>query len=70
VVSIFKLIEGEQAFVPAQAATAAPVKPAARPVAVRASRPAPKKPAPTPAVAPPKPKKIATSNGNDEWEEF
>lgn len=72
VVSIFKLVEGEEAYVaPQQAAMSAPpasrqVKPA--PLRVTA-RPALKKPAPA-APAATKPKKVVATANNDEWEEF
>jgi methyl-accepting chemotaxis protein len=74
VVSIFKLVEGEEQKVePVAAAPAAPVAalPAARaPAAPRArpARPVPKKPAA--AAAPDKPKKALAPAGSDEWEEF
>jgi methyl-accepting chemotaxis protein len=70
VVSIFKLVEGEEPHVVAKAAAvAAPV--AARPAAQLrvAARPALKKPAPA-APAAPKPKKVVATANNDEWEEF
>jgi methyl-accepting chemotaxis protein len=76
VVSIFKLVEGEVAHVvqrsameqaPAASAAMAPRKAPVRPAAKAAlKRPA----AAAPAAAQPKPKKIANSNSNDEWEEF
>ena len=74
VVSVFKLVEGEDAHVPAQsvlehapAAAApqprsAPARVAAKPAIKRSAAPAPK-----PAA---KPKKIAHAGANDEWEEF
>jgi len=73
VVSVFKLVEGEQAHVvqhsvleTAPAAAPAPVaKP--KPVAARPAKAALKRPAP---AAPAKPKKIANAGSNDEWEEF
>jgi methyl-accepting chemotaxis protein len=78
VVSIFKLVEGEEAYVapqPAMAAVAAsaaklakPVKPA-RPTQLRVAGVALKKPAPA-APAAPKPDKVAATASNDEWEEF
>jgi methyl-accepting chemotaxis protein len=71
VVSIFKLVEGEEAHVPAAPAMAAPaVRQAAKPAPLRvAARPALKKPAPAaPAAA--KPKKVVATANNDEWEEF
>jgi len=76
VVSIFKLVQGEQPHVveassmaTAPAATPAPAP--ARPgkaVALRAAKPALKRPAP--AAEAPKPKKVAAAGGSDEWEEF
>jgi methyl-accepting chemotaxis protein len=71
VVSIFKLVEGEEAHVaPKPAAVAAPVAARqAKPAQLRVARPALKKPAPAAPVAP-KPKKVAATSGNDEWEEF
>ncbi|WP_305822580.1 methyl-accepting chemotaxis protein [Massilia brevitalea] len=74
VVSIFKLVEGEEgaALAPAPAASV----PAVRAPAVRAARPALKKPvaaaAPAKAAKPAaaKPKKAPVAAGNDEWEEF
>jgi methyl-accepting chemotaxis protein len=70
VVSIFKLVEGEEVHVPAPAAMAAPVAVRqAKPAPLRVARPALKKPAPAaPAAA--KPKKVAATANNDEWEEF
>jgi methyl-accepting chemotaxis protein len=73
VVSIFKLVEGEEAHVAPQpaavAAVAAPVAPkAAKPAQLRAARPALKKAAP--AAAAPKPKKVVAATSGDEWEEF
>jgi len=80
VVSIFKLIEGEEGA--AAAPVAAPVAsvPAVRAPAARiaqAARPALKKPAAKVAAAAPaasataaKPKKAPVAAGNDEWEEF
>ncbi len=67
VVSIFKLVEGEEPHVAAKPAMAAPV--AAKPAPLRVARPALKKPAPA-APAAPKPKKVAATTNNDEWEEF
>ena len=78
VVSIFKLVEGEdeQEAMPARA----PAPVAATALAVRApavrrapARPAAKKPmaaASDAPAAPARPKKAATTAGNDEWEEF
>jgi methyl-accepting chemotaxis protein len=69
VVSIFKLVDGEEAHVVAKpAAVAAAV--AARPAQLRVARPALKKPAPAAAPAAPKPKKVVATANNDEWEEF
>jgi methyl-accepting chemotaxis protein len=73
VVSIFKLVEGdEQSIEPTLAAPApaAPVAtlPAVRTPAARPARPALKKPAA--AAAPAKPKKAPVAAGSDEWEEF
>jgi methyl-accepting chemotaxis protein len=70
VVSIFKLVDGEEAYVAAQPAMAAPVaaKPAQLPAA-RPARPALKKPAPA-APAAPKAKKVVATANQDEWEEF
>ncbi len=69
VVSIFKLVEGEEPHVPTQPALATvAAAPKPRPVAVRSARPALKKPAPAPAA--PKPKKVVPASGADEWEEF
>jgi methyl-accepting chemotaxis protein len=67
VVSIFKLVEGEEAYVPPRPAMAAPV--AAKPAQLRVARPALKKPAPA-APAAPKAKKVVATANNDEWEEF
>jgi methyl-accepting chemotaxis protein len=71
VVSIFKLVEGEETQVkPKPAVVAAPVAPrAAKPAQLRSVRPALKKPAPAAAPAP-KPKKVAAATSGDEWEEF
>jgi methyl-accepting chemotaxis protein len=77
VVSIFKLVEGEQVQEFAPAAVAATTALAVRaPVVRRApARPIAKKPVPpvaateAPEVAA-RPKKAATTGGNDEWEEF
>ena len=73
VVSIFKLVEGEQIHV-AEAAPMATAAPASRPAAAKA-KPALKRPAARAAAAAAapaaQPKKIAaTTAGNDEWEEF
>ncbi|WP_223469087.1 methyl-accepting chemotaxis protein [Massilia soli] len=73
VVSIFKLVEGEEIHV-AEAAPMATAAPASRPAAAKA-KPALKRPAARAAAAPAapaaQPKKIAaTTAGNDEWEEF
>ena len=72
VVSIFKLVEGEEIHV-ADAAPLAAAAPASRP-AVAKAKPALKRPAPraaAPAAPAAQPKKIAASTaGNDEWEEF
>ena len=77
VVSIFKLAEGEQVRIEAQAPVAASTAVVVRPAAKRAVPPAPKKPAvastavnPDEAQTAPKPKKAAATVGNDEWEEF
>ncbi|HEV7814241.1 MAG TPA: methyl-accepting chemotaxis protein [Janthinobacterium sp.] len=76
VVSIFKLVEGEEVHVPAPstiaAAPAATPAKAAKAVALRvAARPALKKPAAAAAAPAAKPKKVASAAaGNDEWEEF
>jgi methyl-accepting chemotaxis protein len=75
VVSIFKLVDGEQEQ-EAALAPAATTALAVRAPAVRRApaRPAAKKPAPAAATgapaAPARPKKAATTAGNDEWEEF
>ena len=75
VVSIFKLVEGEEIHA-AEAAPQAAAAPVAKPVVARA-KPALKRPAArasaaaTPASPAAAPKKIAaTTAGNDEWEEF
>ncbi|NML63341.1 methyl-accepting chemotaxis protein [Massilia sp. RP-1-19] len=72
VVSIFKLVEGEEIHV-AEAAPLAAAAPAARQVVAKA-KPALKRPAAraaAPAAPAAQPKKIAASTaGNDEWEEF
>jgi methyl-accepting chemotaxis protein len=72
VVSIFKLVEGEEIHV-ADAAPLAAAAPASRPAVVKA-KPALKRPATraaAPAAPAAQPKKIAASTaGNDEWEEF
>ena len=79
VVSVFKLVEGEVAHVAersameqAPAASAPPPPPPPRRAAVRAAKPALKRPAPVAPAAVPaqKPKKIANGGTNDEWEEF
>ena len=79
VVSIFKLIEGEEGAAPAPLAAPVASLPAVRAPAVRTAqpaRPALKKPAAKAAAAPAasataaKPKKAPVSAGNDEWEEF
>jgi methyl-accepting chemotaxis protein len=77
VVSIFKLVEGEEVHVRAPstiaAAPAATPAKAAKAVALRvAARPALRKPVAAAAAAPAaKPKKVASAAaGNDEWEEF
>ena len=73
VVSIFKLVEGEVAHVEQQSAlenapAASAVPLSARPKSAVARKAALKRPvAPAPA---PKPKKIASAGGSDEWEEF
>jgi methyl-accepting chemotaxis protein len=79
VVSIFKLVEGEEAFThePAPVAVASSNLPAVRPPVKRATRPALKKAAPTSAApaaaarpaAPARASKAAATAG-DEWEEF
>ncbi|WP_229505719.1 methyl-accepting chemotaxis protein [Massilia genomosp. 1] len=69
VVSIFKLIEGEEtqlAAAPSAMAAAAPARPA-KAVPLRVAKPALKRPAPAAAA---KPKKAAATTSNDEWEEF
>ncbi|WP_313704107.1 methyl-accepting chemotaxis protein [Massilia sp.] len=75
VVSIFKLVEGEEslaapapAAVPAAPAASVPAVPAVRTPPARQARPALKKPAAE--AAPAKPKKAPVAAGNDEWEEF
>ncbi len=77
VVSIFKLVEGEEAHVQAQSvlehAPAATPRPAPAPrVPARVGKPAAKRAAaPASVAAPaPRPKKIANGGANDEWEEF
>ncbi|NHZ38501.1 methyl-accepting chemotaxis protein [Massilia sp. CCM 8692] len=70
VVSIFKLIEGEETHLvaaPSAMAAAAPARPA-KAVALRVAKPALKRPAPAAAAV--KPKKAAATTSNDEWEEF
>ncbi|MDO8439396.1 MAG: methyl-accepting chemotaxis protein, partial [Telluria sp.] len=72
VVSVFKLVEGEQPHISQQSAleTAPAATPPARPKAGGArAKQALKRPAPA-ADAAQKPKKIASAGGNDEWEEF
>jgi methyl-accepting chemotaxis protein len=77
VVSIFKLVEGEEAYVAPQPALAAVAAPASairstkpgRPTQLRVAGVALKKPAPA-APAAPKPKKVVATANNDEWEEF
>jgi methyl-accepting chemotaxis protein len=71
VVSIFKLVEGEErvaVYAPALAAKAAVVKP------ITAARAPVKKlavkPAPAPAAKPKKVAAAASTAGSDEWEEF
>ena len=73
VVSIFKLVEGEEAQVvqhsvleTAPAASASQPQPQPKPAPAR--KPALKRPAAAAPAA--KPKKIANAGGNDEWEEF
>jgi methyl-accepting chemotaxis protein len=72
VVSIFKLVEGEEVHVPAAVAVAAPVAVRqAKPAPLRVARPALKKPAAASAApAAAKPKKVVATASNDEWEEF
>jgi len=76
VVSVFKLVEGEQLHVaqhsvletaPAAAAPAPTPVAKPKPVAARPAKAALKRPVP---AAPAKPKKIANAGSNDEWEEF
>ena len=69
VVSIFKLVEGEEAHVaaPSVMAVAAPARPA-KAAPLRVAKPVLKRPAPAAASA--KPKKAAATAGSDEWEEF
>jgi methyl-accepting chemotaxis protein len=67
VVSIFKLVEGEEVYVAPRPAMAAPL--AAKPAQLRVARPALKKPAPA-APAAPKSKKVVATANHDEWEEF
>ena len=71
VVSIFKLVEGEETHVaPKPAAMAAPVAAkAVQPAQLRMVRPALKKAAPAAAPSAPKPKKAVAASA-DEWEEF
>ncbi|RSZ55605.1 methyl-accepting chemotaxis protein [Massilia atriviolacea] len=70
VVSIFKLVEGEEAHAgPAPApVAAAPARPA-KAAPLRVAKPALKRPAPAAAAAV-KPKKAPATTSNDEWEEF
>ena len=74
VVSIFKLVEGEEAQLREHSVLeAVPVVAAPKPrpaLAPRAAKPALKRPAPAPAAPAPKPQKVAGGNANDEWEEF
>ncbi|MFP5391064.1 MAG: methyl-accepting chemotaxis protein, partial [Gammaproteobacteria bacterium] len=81
VVSIFKLVEGEERHVMSEPVIAdvAPVAPVAAPVAAtvpavvpkKAARPALKRPAAqAEAAAPAKPRKVAAAAAADEWEEF
>ncbi|NHZ90632.1 methyl-accepting chemotaxis protein [Massilia sp. CCM 8733] len=67
VVSIFKLIEGEEAHVVSTPAmvVAAPARPA-KAAPLRVAKPVLKRPAPAAA----KPKKAAATTSSDEWEEF
>ncbi|MDB5958849.1 MAG: methyl-accepting chemotaxis protein [Massilia sp.] len=80
VVSIFKLVEGEEPQIAAPShslalapAASAPAKPVVRP-ALKKPASAVRKPvaaaAPAPAPAAAKPKKVAAAAGADEWEEF
>ncbi|MDM5178464.1 methyl-accepting chemotaxis protein [Massilia sp. DJPM01] len=71
VVSIFKLVEGEETHVaaPSSMAVAAPARPA-KPAPLRVAKPLLKRPAPAAAATPAKPKKAAATSGSDEWEEF
>jgi methyl-accepting chemotaxis protein len=76
VVSIFKLVEGEEAHVTQHSVleTAPQAAPKPRPAPARPAKPG--KPAikravaAAPAAPAPKPKKIANANASDEWEEF
>ncbi|WP_229511146.1 MULTISPECIES: methyl-accepting chemotaxis protein [unclassified Massilia] len=72
VVSIFRLVEGEQHVIEpvpaAPASVTAPQLPAVRTPAARPARPAIKKSAS--AAAPAKPKKSPVAAGSDDWEEF
>jgi methyl-accepting chemotaxis protein len=80
VVSIFKLVEGEEIHTlvkPAATATATKAKApaAAKPAQLRVARPALKKPSAAPATAAPapaasRPKKAVATASSDEWEEF
>ncbi|HEY0488489.1 MAG TPA: methyl-accepting chemotaxis protein [Telluria sp.] len=77
VVSIFKLVEGEEVHV-AEREPHVPAAPVARaPAVVAKAKPALKRPAPRAAAAPaaaapaaPQKKIAAATSGNDEWEEF
>jgi methyl-accepting chemotaxis protein len=70
VVSIFKLVEGEETHVVAKAAAvAAPIAPRPAPALRVTARPALKKPAPA-APAASKAKKVVATANSDEWEEF
>ncbi len=71
-VSIFKLVEGEEARNYAEASPLAAAAPAASAMAKPVSRSLVKTAAKKPAAAPaaPKPKKVVSSAGNDDWEEF
>jgi methyl-accepting chemotaxis protein len=72
VVSIFKLVEGEEAHVVAQPVVAAAAPVAAKPAQLRVARAALRRPAaPAPAApAATKAKKAAAAASADEWEEF
>jgi methyl-accepting chemotaxis protein len=71
VVSIFKLVEGEEAHSVLESAPVA-AAPRQRPaIAPRAAaKPALKRPAVKAAAPAPKPKKVAAAGANDQWEEF